>query len=1064
MGQSSSSLLRNEPQEQYNRCQAAQDHWAKKYEKAQQKMESEVNEQDLMSLQGMSSIQYNEHQQQQQQKINQIDVNKELLNIDQSSSQEIIKQQIIQQQVEDEQIEEYFEKQINQPQNEIIHLSPEEVEHIWLSKIFKIDVNNQVINEKKVEFITKNKYLSVQYIIDELCYTLLTCSQFRESEKFEYLIEVLINITYVEIQEQFIKVCDGNIEKSKYYEILNNLQGQLITCILYPEGLEWEKYDEDPNRKDDNRNQRASFFYNKIFSSNQQEIQSGILHNLLDYINTKVSADDIQKFMDLMFKREFDLNANWSLDSLNQPLQTLNLLQIIAEYQNIMEIILLNSWAYGKFKLIQIGQQFQNYSIIGKILSGSLFYTDFLNEKNKFTGDYSTLTKEKDIYRIQIFNLNDEICNLFTKILKHKSNVLKMNFYTFISNIITLNLNLEKLFNQWLQLQCCTPGLIFNLHYILLKMFNPWIDDQNKIDLRIKNIQLQLFIVLKEHPLFSTIYQNIDLLAPDLIPLQELLEVETKIDPMTTMFLLTQRINHIVATNIDQFYYNGILIRQRDIAQQYGRESPQFNEILRKKLSFDTQILYPNTIKYTMQFLSFSSQLAMSMIDQNNKPKYPYGLLPSSFVNDTHSFFTVYNSNDEILKYSQELEKCCEFAIFAMDTRNITNPHLRIKGIELFHIFDQSKMNKRGILQPQSYDFIFRNNQVIKKHMIGGILKVFIDCERTGEGNQFYEKFNFRYQFCKLIRFLLEKHKDKYNLLLTQTVEREKEMFLTFANYYLNDMIFLLDECLTRMKKMKNLESQLQDMEQKQEYSKLQSELKTFTIFLQEYYKNIQVFSEVQPEAFLTDEIRDKLANNLNYTLEQLNGKQAVQYKIQSLESVNFDPKLIMGNVIELYINFSSNEKFLMQVVKDDRCFSIELFQATINLLGKHHIIPYQRILLFRELIIKLQEYEEKQKIINQLPDDVPDEFLDPLCYSLMTDPVKLPHSNVIVDRLTIKKQLLNQQIDPFDRTPLTIEMVIEQPELKQRIAKFIENLEKKKTNQQLKLYKKNIENNTVLQ
>ncbi|CAD8115932.1 unnamed protein product [Paramecium sonneborni] len=1053
MGQSSSSSSqpKNESQESQKSTQAALDYWAKKQEQAYQQIGSEKNDEQLINVQETSSLlQHEQQQQQQQQQINQVDQIKEQQMIDQSSSQQIIKQEIIQQQIQDEYIDQNIENQINEPCNEFIQLSQEEIEHIWLSKIFKIDAKNQVINNQKVDFISQDQCISIQYIIDELCYTFLTCSQFRESEKFEFLIEVLINLGEVQIQEQFIKLDEGIIEKRKYDEILHYLQGQLITCILYPEGLEWDKFDEDPNRVDDYRNQRATVFYNRIFSSNLQLDYSGVIQNLLDYINTKVSSDDIQKFLDLMFKREFKDLSNWSLDLLEQSSQTLKLLLLIANYPNIMEIILMNSWAFGKFKLMQSGQQFQNNCIIGKMLSGSLFYTDSLIAKNKFLGDYNSMKIMRDQYRRKIFSLNDEICKLFTKILSHKSNVLKMMFYNFISNIIALNLNLEKILNQGLMQQCCTPGMVFNLHYVLLKMFNPWIDDQGKIDLRIKNIQLQMFLILKDHPLFSTIYQNIDLLAPDLTPAQELLELETKVDPMTTMFLLTQRINHIISTIIDQFYYNRILTKMSDIAQQYGQKSTQFQEILQLKLSFDTQILDPKTITYTMQFLSFSSQLAMSMIDENNKPKYPYGLLPSSFVNDIHSFFNTYKYNDEILKQPYEFEKCCEFAIFAMDTRNITNPHLRIKGIEVFHIIDQGKMNKRGIVQTQSFDFIFRNNEIIEKHMISGLLKVFIDCERTGEGNQFYEKFNFRYRFCKLIRFLLEKHKDRYNLLLSQTVEKEKEMFLAFANYYLNDMIFLLDECLTKIKKMKSLESQQRDMEQQQDYFKLQQELKTLSIFLQEYYNNIQVFSEVQPEAFLTDEIRDKLANNLNYTLEQLNGKQAAQYKIQSLGSVNFDPKLIMGNVIELYLNFSSNDQFLMQVVKDDRCFSIELFQVTINLLDKHQIIPYQRIQLFRELIFKLQEYEEK--IINQLPDDVPDEFLDPLCYSLMTDPVKLPHSNVIVDRLTIKKQLLNQQIDPFDRTPLTIEMVIEQPELKQRIAKFIENSEKKKTKQQIKI------------
>lgn len=36
--------------------------------------------------------------------------------------------------------------------------------------------------------------------------------------------------------------------------------------------------------------------------------------------------------------------------------------------------------------------------------------------------------------------------------------------------------------------------------------------------------------------------------------------------------------------------------------------------------------------------------------------------------------------------------------------------------------------------------------------------------------------------------------------------KNDKETFLEFANLYLNDMIFLLDECLGKMKAMKIIE------------------------------------------------------------------------------------------------------------------------------------------------------------------------------------------------------------------------------------------------------------------
>jgi hypothetical protein len=46
-----------------------------------------------------------------------------------------------------------------------------------------------------------------------------------------------------------------------------------------------------------------------------------------------------------------------------------------------------------------------------------------------------------------------------------------------------------------------------------------------------------------------------------------------------------------------------------------------------------------------------------------------------------------------------------------------------------------------------------------------------------------------------------------------------------------------------------------------------------------------------------------------------------------------------------------------------------------------------------------------------------------------------LPTSKVIVDRITIKKHLLNDKSDPFNRHPLTYEMLIEMPDLKAKIT-----------------------------
>mmetsp|Transcript_41182 Transcript_41182/g.62638 ORF Transcript_41182/g.62638 Transcript_41182/m.62638 type:complete len:97 (+) Transcript_41182:124-414(+) len=68
---------------------------------------------------------------------------------------------------------------------------------------------------------------------------------------------------------------------------------------------------------------------------------------------------------------------------------------------------------------------------------------------------------------------------------------------------------------------------------------------------------------------------------------------------------------------------------------------------------------------------------------------------------------------------------------------------------------------------------------------------------------------------------------------------------------------------------------------------------------------------------------------------------------------------------------------------------------------------------------------------------EVPDEFLDPLTYVMMEDPVELPSSKQIVDFKTIQKHLKQDQTDPFNRAPLDIDDVVRKQTLKRQISDF---------------------------
>lgn len=92
---------------------------------------------------------------------------------------------------------------------------------------------------------------------------------------------------------------------------------------------------------------------------------------------------------------------------------------------------------------------------------------------------------------------------------------------------------------------------------------------------------------------------------------------------------------------------------------------------------------------------------------------------------------------------------------------------------------------------------------------------------------------------------------------------------------------------------------------------------------------------------------------------------------------------------------------------------------------------------------IKVGQLEREEKVNQEALADAPDEFLDPIMSTLMIDPVILPSSHVTVDRTTIARHLLSDQSDPFNRSPLTMDQVKTDKELKAKIEAWIQERRK---------------------
>jgi hypothetical protein len=125
------------------------------------------------------------------------------------------------------------------------------------------------------------------------------------------------------------------------------------------------------------------------------------------------------------------------------------------------------------------------------------------------------------------------------------------------------------------------------------------------------------------------------------------------------------------------------------------------------------------------------------------------------------------------------------------------------------------------------------------------------------------------------------------------------------------------------------------------------------------------------------------------------------------------------------------------------RSYSKDTFDVVLGRMENRALVPTSQMerlrALFAQAYVYWRENIEEVRVVPAWPDlcvhnvvqdedygVIPDEFTDPIMGSLMRDPVQLPTSRHIVDRCVIERHLLSDPTDPFNRAPLTKDMLIE--------------------------------------
>lgn len=272
--------------------------------------------------------------------------------------------------------------------------------------------------------------------------------------------------------------------------------------------------------------------------------------------------------------------------------------------------------------------------------------------------------------------------------------------------------------------------------------------------------------------------------------------------------------------------------------------------------------------------------------------------------------------------------------MFICSPNYIQNPYLVAKLVEALFLLSPS-------LHHLTIHFHQRilSHPLAQKHLPRALMKFFADVESTGASSEFYDKFTIRYHISVIMRALW---KDPIHQSTIIEESRNGQYFVRFINLLMNDTTFLLDESLETLKRIHELQSEMDNKEawtnqpQEQQTTRMRQlqsderQCKSYLTLANEIVEMFYYLTKLTKEPFLRPELVDRLASMLNFNLQQLCGPKCNDLKVKNPTAYGWNPKKLLTRLSEIYLNMES-EKFALAIAADERSYKKELFDKAIE-------------------------------------------------------------------------------------------------------------------------------------
>ena len=477
---------------------------------------------------------------------------------------------------------------------------------------------------------------------------------------------------------------------------------------------------------------------------------------------------------------------------------------------------------------------------------------------------------------------------------------------------------------------------------------------------------------------------------------------------------------------------------------------PQFNAIVAHQYASEVTLLNPDFLSDVLRFYEMSAGFLNSL---------SIGVLstmPEHFVDDICDFFTFIarmapKEMSTISSYGNVFNLVVKF-LSPDYAKVVRNYNLRAKlGDVLYDVFLPPEVTDRDSEVPYSVccDPINGRPYLIssveaQQTLAPSLLLLYGEVEHTG----FYDKMKHRAHIISLLQYLWAspEHRSAFRRITT-----DKDNFIKFANGIMNETNALIASIMEKLPEIRRVQVLMASPAQWASMTDEQRETTTSRHEENEYEvkralplcnKTLQMLGFLNTDEeirklFLQPEMCPRLVNMLMHVLTKLVGSKGLELKVDSPESYNFRPKEMLRDLCAIFATFASAPEFQMECAKSGY-YNQDLMNKSIKTCQRLMLLKSPEMEELAALPERVEVAAKANTLDEELTADAPDEFLDPLMVTFMTDPVILPTSDTIVDRSTITQHLLNDPHDPFNRMDLTMDMVKPAIELKEKMDKWL--------------------------